>query len=130
MKLRPFHWPDSRVIGDATAVLGRAHLVALYAHNTMYRRYARVVGGLRIDRARALREVDDDYSTMTEIADTLVARPTSPFAARTATRPNSLATVGRPASARRTSPTKNCPASTRRRSADRFRSAWERSGTR
>lgn len=45
----------------------------------MYRRYARVVGGLRIDRARALREVDDDHSTMTEIADTLVREADVPF---------------------------------------------------
>ena len=86
--------PLDRIRTDATAVVGGAHLVLLYAHNTntgmhdyrptgpvlevvehamsMYTRYARVVGGLRIDRARALKDLGDEYATMTEVADTLV----------------------------------------------------------
>lgn len=93
--------PLDRIRTDATEVLAGAHLVALNAHNTntgmhdyrpvgplldmvenvrsMYEQYARVVRGLRIDRARAIAEINADYSTMTEVADTLVREADVPF---------------------------------------------------
>jgi len=93
--------PLDRIRTDATAVLGGAQLVALYAHNTntgmhdyrsaapalelaerharMLDRYRRVVAGLVVDRTRALEEINDDYATMSEVADTLVREARIPF---------------------------------------------------
>lgn len=85
----------------ATEVVGNAHLVSLNAHNTnsgmndyrpgsqaqdtaatarrMYSSYAAVLNSLFIDKARALDEVDIDYSTMTEVADVLLREADVPF---------------------------------------------------
>ena len=85
----------------ASTVLGDAQTVFLAAHNTstgmadyrgseqlletaakaaeMYRLYADVVNGLRVDTARSLAEVDADYATMTEVADTLLRHADVPF---------------------------------------------------
>lgn len=90
-----------RVRSAASAVVAGAQAVAIHAHNTnsgmndyrrieplmqviddasdMYRNFARVVGALRIDEQRALAELNEDYSTMTEIADTLVRDANLPF---------------------------------------------------
>ena len=85
----------------ASTVIGDAQTVFLAAHNTstgmadyrstdqlletaakaaqMYRVYADVVNGLRVDPARSLAEVDADYATMTEVADTLLRHADVPF---------------------------------------------------
>ena len=85
----------------ASIVLGDAQTVFLTAHNTstgmidyrgadqvlettekarrMYALYADVVGGLVVDPARSLAEVDADYATMTEVADTLLRHAEVPF---------------------------------------------------
>ena len=85
----------------ASTVIGDAQTVFLAAHNTstgmadyrapdqlletvakaaeMYRVYARVVNGLVVDPARSLAEVDADYATMTEVADTLLRHADVPF---------------------------------------------------
>ena len=85
----------------ASTVIGDAQTVFLAAHNTstgmadyrapdqlletvgkaaeMYRLYARVVNGLVVDPARSLAEVDADYATMTEVADTLLRHAEVPF---------------------------------------------------
>ena len=85
----------------ASTVLGDAQTVFLTAHNTstgmidyrgadqiletaekarrMYALYADVVGGLVVDPARSLAEVDADYATMTEVADTLLRHAEVPF---------------------------------------------------
>ena len=85
----------------ASTVIGDAQTVFLNAHNTstgmadyrspdqlletlakaveMYRTYARVVNGLVVDPARSLAEVDADYATMTEVADTLLRHADVPF---------------------------------------------------
>ena len=85
----------------ASTVLGDAQTVFLTAHNTstgmidyrgadqiletaekarrMYEHYATVVGGLEVDPARSLAEVDADYATMTEVADTLLRHADIPF---------------------------------------------------
>ena len=85
----------------ASTVLGDAQTVFLTAHNTstgmidyrgadqiletaekarrMYEHYATVVGGLVVDPARSLAEVDADYATMTEVADTLLRHADIPF---------------------------------------------------
>ena len=85
----------------ASTVIGDAQTVFLAAHNTstgmadyrapdqlletvakaaeMYRVYARVVNGLVVDPARSLAEVDADYATMTEVADTLLRHAEVPF---------------------------------------------------
>ncbi|MCY4661171.1 MAG: argininosuccinate lyase [Acidobacteria bacterium] len=85
----------------ASTVLGDAQTVFLTAHNTstgmidyrgadqiletaakarrMYALYADVVGGLVVDPARSLAEVDADYATMTEVADTLLRHADVPF---------------------------------------------------
>ncbi len=89
------------VRSDATAVLGGAQLIALYAHNTnsgmhdyrstaptlelaqraakMFQGYRRLVKGLHINSERALEELNNDYSTMTEVADTLLREAGVPF---------------------------------------------------
>ena len=98
--------PLDRVRSQASKVLGGARTEILLAHNTntgmhdyrdiapimelaedaraMYRRYARLIGLLRIDRERALEELRRGYSTMTEVADMLVRE--SDLAFRTAHR--------------------------------------------
>ena len=85
----------------STVIGGDAQTVFLAAHNTstgmadyrapdqlletlakageMYRLYARVVNGLQVDPARSLAEVDADYATMTEVADTLLRHAEVPF---------------------------------------------------
>ena len=85
----------------ASTVLGDAQTVFLTAHNTstgmidyrgagqiletaakarrMYALYADVVNGLEVDPARSLAEVDADYATMTEVADTLLRHAAIPF---------------------------------------------------
>lgn len=85
----------------ASTVLGDAQTVFLTAHNTstgmidyrgadqiietadkarrMYALFADIVGGLQVDPARALAEVDADYATMTEVADTLLRHADIPF---------------------------------------------------
>ena len=87
----------------ASTVIGDAQTVFLAAHNTstgmadyrdaarlletaaeaaeMYRLYADVVNGLRVDPVRSLAEVDADYATMTEVADTLLRHAGVPFRA-------------------------------------------------
>ena len=93
--------PLDRVRSQASRVLGGAQTEMLLAHNTntgmhdyrdiapimelaedaalMYRRYARLIGLLRIDRERALEELRRGYSTMTEVADMLVREAGVPF---------------------------------------------------
>ena len=93
--------PLDRVRSQASQVLGGAHTEMLLAHNTntgmhdyrdiapitqlasdaqlLYRRYAQLIGLLRIDRARALEELQRGYSTMTEVADMLVRQAGMPF---------------------------------------------------
>ena len=85
--------PLDQVRLKASNVIGLAQQVDLNAHNTntgmhdyraantvldmlgaarrMYRQYAEVVGGLRVDRERASRELARDYAAMTEVADVL-----------------------------------------------------------
>ena len=85
----------------ASTVLGDAQTVFLTAHNTttgmidyrgadqvvetavkaqrMYALYADVVAGLQVDPARSLAEVDADWATMTEVADTLLRHADIPF---------------------------------------------------
>ena len=85
----------------ASTVVGDAQTVFLTAHNTstgmidyrgagqiletaakarrMYALYADVVNGLEVDPARSLAEVDADYATMTEVADTLLRHAAIPF---------------------------------------------------
>lgn len=93
--------PLDAVRSLATTVIGSAQTVVLNAHNTMsgmndyrpatetlraattaeamYRQYAVVLDSLVVDEARALEEVDSDYSTMTEIADVLLRHADIPF---------------------------------------------------
>lgn len=90
-----------RLRAVASGVIGEAQGVVLLAHNTstgmadyrpadqllevtdrareMYRRYAELVSELAVDPARSLREVDADYSTMTEVADALLRHADVPF---------------------------------------------------
>ena len=85
----------------SSTVVGDAQTVFLIAHNTssgmtdyrsgdqllettatatrMYALYADVVAGLEVDPRRSLSEVDADYSTMTEVADTLLRHADVPF---------------------------------------------------
>lgn len=93
--------PLDAVRSLATSVVGNAAIVTLNAHNTtsgmndyrpgtqalqtaaaareMYREYADVLRNLVVDEARALDEVNADYSTMTEVADTLLRDGDVPF---------------------------------------------------
>ena len=45
----------------------------------MYTLYADIVNGLEVDAERSLAEVDADYATMTEVADTLLRHADVPF---------------------------------------------------
>jgi len=93
--------PIDRVRTHATAVLAQSQAVSLFVHNTntgmhdyrvaepllelaerarkMYSGYAKVVANLRVDKARALEELNNDYSTMTEVADVLLRHADIPF---------------------------------------------------
>ena len=93
--------PLDRVRTLATSVIGNAHLVTLNAHNTMsgmndyrpaddvleaaadavamYEAYAGVVESLVVSPERALAEINAEYSTMTEVADTLLRHADVPF---------------------------------------------------
>lgn len=93
--------PLDRVRSQASRVLGGAQTEMLLAHNTntgmhdyrdiapvmelaedarlMYRRYEQLIALLRIDRERALEELQRGYSTMTEVADMLVREAGLPF---------------------------------------------------
>lgn len=84
---------------QSSLLLGEMQAVSLLAHNVRtgmfdYRAYdpvpstravavfellRKVLGGLVVDRARALAEVHADYSTATEIADALLQRADVPF---------------------------------------------------
>jgi argininosuccinate lyase len=85
----------------ATEVIGSAHTVMLNAHNTnsgmndyrpggpaldaaakaqrMYATFVSVFTHLVVNRERALEEIENDYSTMTEVADTLLRYADVPF---------------------------------------------------
>lgn len=95
--------PLDRVRSQASKVLGGAQTQMLLAHNTntgmhdyrdiapilelaedaelMFRRYERLIGLLRIDRERALVELRQGFSTMTEVADMLAREAGLPFRA-------------------------------------------------
>ena len=95
--------PLDRVRSQASIVLGSAHTQQLLAHNAntgmhdyreaapilalagegelLYRRYAELIGLLRVDRERALQELRQGFSTMTEVADLLVREAGLPFRA-------------------------------------------------
>lgn len=85
---------SSRVVGDAQTVFLLAHnastgmsdyrgpqqvLDAAAGARQMYELFGQVVESLVINRERALQEVDDDYATMTEVADTLQKVADVPF---------------------------------------------------
>ncbi len=85
----------------SSTIIGDAQTVFLIAHNTnsgmtdyrsgaqlletvakarqMYTLYADIVNGLVVNPERSLAEVDADYSTMTEVADTLLRHAEIPF---------------------------------------------------
>ena len=85
----------------ASGVVGSAHTVTLNAHNTnsgmndyrpatqaldaaqravsMYRAYVRVLDNLVVSNERSLIEINEEYSTMTEVADVLLRRADVPF---------------------------------------------------
>jgi len=93
--------PLDRLRSQASKVLGGAQTQILLAHNTntgmhdyrdiapimalandaqlMYRRCARLIGLLRIDRERALDELRQGFSAMTEVADMLAREAGLPF---------------------------------------------------
>ncbi|MDH4110024.1 MAG: argininosuccinate lyase [Gammaproteobacteria bacterium] len=93
--------PLDRVRTLATGVIGNAHLVTLNAHNTMsgmndyrpadqaletagdaidmYDTYRGVLDSLVVSPDRALAEINAEYSTMTEVADTLLRHADVPF---------------------------------------------------
>jgi argininosuccinate lyase len=86
---------------NCTMVAGDAQTVWMLAHNAssgmndlkegsrvlrtsdeareMYKTFGVVIGGLVVDPKRSLAEVDADYSTMTEVADTLLRYAEVPF---------------------------------------------------
>jgi argininosuccinate lyase len=90
-----------RLRGLSSRVVGDAQTVFLIAHNTstgmsdyrgsqqivraaegardMYELYGRVIESLVVNPDRSLREVNDDYATMTEVADTLQRDANVPF---------------------------------------------------
>jgi argininosuccinate lyase len=93
--------PVDRLRSAATEVVAGAQAVTLAAHNTntgmndyrgteplfavtdaagdMYASWAKLLGGLRVDPAAALAVIAGDYSTMTEVADTLLREADVPF---------------------------------------------------
>ncbi len=95
--------PIDRLRSTASEVVGKAQTLVLLAHNTntgmhdyrqpaplmelameakeMYRRYAALVGSLRVDGERASDELALGYSTMTEVADALLREAGVPFRA-------------------------------------------------
>jgi len=90
-----------RLRGLSSQVVGDSHTVVLMAHNTstgmsdyrgpqqvvqaaqraaqMFDIFGQLVDALVINPKRALKEVDDDYATMTEVADTLQRIADVPF---------------------------------------------------
>lgn len=90
-----------RLRSQAGAVIGAAQTVTLMSHNTspgmhdyrqfgpisdlldsaslMYGRLEALIGWLRVDSARAAEELDQGYSTMTEVADRLMREAGVPF---------------------------------------------------
>ena len=93
--------PLNRLRSLASQVVGDAQTVLLLAHNTntgmhdyrqaepvlaltdraseLYAGYASLIDSLQIDRQRALAELGQGYSTMTEVADTLAREAGVPF---------------------------------------------------
>lgn len=93
--------PLDRLRSAASSVVAKAHALTLLAHNAntgmhdyrqlnplldltdaaeaMYRRYAKLVGGLALDAARAEQELQRGFSTMTEVADALLREGNVPF---------------------------------------------------
>ena len=93
--------PLDRLRSAASAVLAKAHAVTLATHNArtgmhdyrrleplrelaaeaqeMYRRYAALANAIGVDHERARQELDRGFSTMTEVADTLVREADVPF---------------------------------------------------
>jgi argininosuccinate lyase len=85
---------SSRVIGDAQTAFFIAHntstgmsdyrgpqqvLEAAEEARNMYDLFGRVVSSLEVNPTRSLEEVDNDYATMTEVADTLQQVANVPF---------------------------------------------------
>ena len=85
---------SSTVVGDGQTVLLTAHNTSTgmidYRSGTqvietadkarrMYAAYADIVNNLEVDPERSLAEVDADYATMTEVADTLLRHADVPF---------------------------------------------------
>jgi argininosuccinate lyase len=93
--------PADRLRSLATDVVADAQAVTLAAHNTntgmndyrtteplfrttddaraMYRAWKKLLAGLQVDPAAALDEINGDYATMTEVADTLLRNADIPF---------------------------------------------------
>ena len=93
--------PLNRLRSLSSQVVGNAQTILLLAHNTntgmhdyrqaepilaladqaseLYARYADLLTSLNIDRERALAELGQGYSTMTEVADALVREVGLPF---------------------------------------------------
>ena len=85
---------SSTVVGEAQTVFLNAHnissgmpdsrtntqlLETIAGATEMYSIFADIVRGLRVDAERSLAEVDADYATMTEVADTLLRHADIPF---------------------------------------------------
>jgi argininosuccinate lyase len=93
--------PVDRLRSLATGVVAGAQAVTLAGHNTntgmndyrrteplfavtgdaaeMYGAWSRLLAGLRVDPAAAREVLDEDYATMTEVADTLLREAGVPF---------------------------------------------------
>ena len=93
--------PLDRLRSAASDVVAKAHALTLLAHNAntgmhdyrqlnplldladaaeaLYRRYAKLMGGLALDAARAEEELKRGFSTMTEVADALLREGQVPF---------------------------------------------------
>jgi argininosuccinate lyase len=95
--------PLERTRGIASGVVGDGQAVLLLGHNSstgmndhksdtrrrvlaaaknaqeMYRGFGVIVGGLVVSPERSLEEVNNDYATMTEVADTLLRHAEIPF---------------------------------------------------
>ena len=93
--------PIDRLRSAASTTLAKAWEITLLAHNAntgmhdyrqiapllalaeqgdeMYRRYAALLAAIDVDGERALQELGNGYSTLTEVADMLVRRANVPF---------------------------------------------------